>query len=136
MTASRATLVAVSFGVWTLGIPLVHHAWAVPCNGKTPTMGNCGTEDKCEGRSGTNCTTTYGQYYEAEGGIACQDGVPNSWCGQQMAASLKCTCEWTCFWFQALGECKKDAEHMQNGEQVCSKMKEYYSQSCTFGGGH
>lgn len=139
MTAMKANLTAMFVCAFVFGAPMVHHVWAVPCNSQTPTLGNCGTESQCEVRAAMDCMTSFGKYYEPQGGIACQSGGSDSYCAQASGAGsqLKCTCEWICKVDPMTLECAKGVAHIgSDRRQICSTMTEYRSQSCTTGGGH
>lgn len=136
MKRTPANLTAAVLCTLVLGTPLMHRAWALSCNGKTPTLGNCGLENKCEGRDAASCTTSFGHYHKDTGGIACQSGPPNAYCAQSTAAGsdMKCTCEWKCIPNPATGACQQGPTHNIGTLQVCSTMQQYLSRSCTIGG--
>lgn len=118
-------------------IPLAPEVYALCCNSKTPLLGNCGAESKCEGRTMATCTTTYGTYYEPQTGIACIDAGNDKYCAQTTGSFgiVKCTCEFSCTWDATQNKCKKGSAHMGGVNQICSTQQEYQSQSCSLCGG-
>ena len=135
MKAINANFTAALICALVMGTPLMHHAWAVPCNSKTPDIGNCGTENKCEGRTSAACLASVGVYYEPVGGIACKSGLSNQYCAQVPGLPLKCTGEWLCEPVPVNG-CKQSMFRIIgiDGNPVYATQPEYKSQTCTIGG--
>ena len=109
------------------------------CNGYTPTLGNCGVEYVCLGRSDTLCEMSYGHYHEDNAGIGCQSGEIHNYCAQlpepfdpdDDTPYMNCTCEFFCDWDPVGMKCDKDVPHNDgNGDHVCGRQLRHDSQIC------
>lgn len=136
MNAIKVNFTAALVCTLVIGTPLMQHAWALSCNSKTPDIGHCGTENKCEGRTSTACLASVGVYYEPIGGIACKSGFSNNYCAKVPGAQLKCTGEWLCQPVPANMGCEQSTIRIigSNGQPVYATADEYKSQSCRIGG--
>ncbi len=114
-------------------------ATAVDCNSKTPTIGQCGNYDPCDGRNQSQCTATYAHYYSLAGPIGCQSGSNDQYCEEYdptqqnpSEPKMKCTCEVICYWDATNNVCREKEDHVDaQGNQICSyASKHYRSLSC------
>lgn len=108
----------------------VYNLSAVDCNSLQPLLGNCGSEDPCEGRAELDCPSTLADYFKDFDGIDCTSGKNSNYCALT-TTYMNCTCEWYCEWDAKNVKCIVSSAHTINGSQVCGKQLKYASQTCT-----
>lgn len=118
--------------------------WVI-CNGKTPQIGNCGTQSLCENRfSEEVCTGTHGTYFGEQAGIDCVTGTVSTHCelagngtcpppAPNPETCMKCTCQYVCDWDCESDTCSQGAAVFDQGHHACGWRMKRISKSCTVG---